>query len=69
MEFFGLGKVNLSEISHSRQKKNRPKNKNPQKQNHKNKKNKQWYLVQVLLFIITAVAGLVFLYYNYGKSG
>ena len=59
MEFFGLEEVNLSEISPAPTAKEEP----TQKQEKSN--NGIWW---VLLFIVLAVAGLVFLYYNYGKS-
>lgn len=69
MEFFGLEEVNLSEISPASTVKEEPTQKQettktePQKQEKSN--NSIWW---VLLFIIVAVTGLVFLYYNYGKS-
>ena len=69
MEFFGLEEVNLSEISPASTVKEEPTQKQettktePQKQEKSN--NGIWW---VLLFIVLAVAGLVFLYYNYGKS-
>ena len=69
MEFFGLEEVNLSEISPASAVKEEPTQKQEttkieiQKQEKSN--NSIWW---VLLFIIIAIAGLVFLYYNYGKS-
>ena len=69
MEFFGLEEVNLSEISPASTIKEEPTQKQestkaePQKQEKSN--NGIWW---VLLFIVLAVAGLVFLYYNYGES-
>ena len=69
MEFFGLEEVNLSEFSPASTVKEEQTQKQEttkieiQKQEKSN--NSIWW---VLLFIIIAIAGLVFLYYNYGKS-
>ena len=67
MEFFGLEEVNLSEISPASTVKEEPTQKQETKktENQKQSNNGIWW---VLLFIVLAVAGLVFLYYNYGKS-
>ena len=70
MEFFGLEEVNLSEISPASTVKEEPTQKQETKKTENQKQEKSnngiWW---VLLFIVLAVAGLVFLYYNYGKTG
>ena len=67
MEFFGLEEVNLSEISPASAVKEELTQKQETKkiENQKQEKSNNgiWW---VLLFIV--LAGLVFLYYNYGKS-
>ena len=69
MEFFGLEEVNLSEISPASTIKEEPTQKQETTKTETQKQEKSnngiWW---VLLFIVLAVAGLAFLYYNYGKS-
>ena len=72
MEFFGLEEVNLSEFSpvpavkkEQTQKQETKETKKTETQKQEKSNNGIWW---VLLFITIAITGLVFLYYNYGKS-
>ena len=65
MDFFGLEEVNLSTISPAAPKEEPAQKQEPVKtENPKSNNNGIWWA----LFIILAIAGLVFLYYNYGDS-
>jgi len=65
MDFFGLEEVNLSTISPAAPKEEPAQKQEPVKtEKPKSNNNGIWWA----LFIILAIAGLVFLYYNYGDS-
>lgn len=65
MDFFGLEEVSLSTISPAAPKEEPAQKQEPVKtENPKANNNGIWWA----LFIILAIAGLVFLYYNYGDS-
>ena len=67
MDFFGLEEVNLSTISPAVPKEEPAKKQEPVKtENQKSNNNGIWW---ILLFIVAAIGALIFLYYNYGKTG
>lgn len=69
MDFFGLEEVNLSTISPAAPKEEPAQKQEPVKtatQKQKKSNNGIWW---ILLFIVAAIGALIFLYYNYGKTG
>ena len=69
MDFFGLEEVNLSTISPAAPKEEPAQKQEPVKtaaQKQEKSNNGIWW---ILLFIVAAIGALIFLYYNYGKTG
>jgi len=69
MDFFGLEEVNLSTISPAAPKEEPAQKQEPVKtaaQKQEKSNNSIWW---ILLFIVAAIGALIFLYYNYGKTG
>ena len=69
MDFFGLEEVNLSTIFPAAPKEEPTQKQEPVKtaaQKQEKSNNGIWW---ILLFIVAAIGTLIFLYYNYGKTG